>query len=417
MRTLYRLLTFLLTPPALLWLQRAHAAPGERGRWRERLGRVPAGPPGRVWVHAASVGEINAAQGLIRALLERGETVLLSTFTATGAARCRELFGTEVAHHYLPLDNPAAVRKWLGRTQPRLGLILETEIWPELFDRCRRLEIPLILVSARVSASAERRYRRWPGLVGAALAQLSLAIAQSRVDADRLLGLGLPEDRLRIGGNLKFDLPLPADLPARAEALRQRWGARPVWVAGSTRPGEEELLLQAHIAVRHIRPDALLVLAPRHPDRAAGVAESLQASGLAWCRIDDTPATVPAVVLVDRLGLLLPCYAAADAAFVGGSLVALGGHNLIEPALLGKPVLAGPHLDQQADAAAILAAAGGLSVVNDAAGLADRLGGWLSNPDTRRQVGAAALHAVQGGRGSLETTLAALTPWLSRQEQ
>ncbi len=416
MRIIYRLLTLLLTPLALLWLSRRPAATGQRGRWRERLGWIPPGRPGRIWIHAASVGELNAAQGLIRALLARGESILLSTMTQTGAVRCGELFAGQVDHHYLPLDNRPAVRAWIKRARPRIGLIMETEIWPELLACCHQRNIPTVLVNARISQGAERLYRRWPGLIRTALAQLSLVVAQTRSDAERLVGLGLPAERVCIAGNLKFDLTLPSDLQTQAERLRQRWGARPVWVAGSTRPGEEAILIEAHRHLRQSLSNALLVLAPRHPQRAESVARQAQAAGLSCCGHDEAPLATTAIVLIDRLGVLLPAYAAGDAAFVGGSLVALGGHNLIEPAALGKPVMAGPHLDQQAEAAGILGESGALAVVTDASALTATLKDWLADPQTRHDLGAAAQVAVRSGSGSLKATLAALAPWLARAE-
>ena len=414
MLLLYRLLALLLTPLALIRLERGAAQPSERGRWRERLGQVPAGRPGRVWLHAASVGEINAAEGLVRALLARDESLLISTLTRTGAARCRELFGETVEHRYLPLDNVSAVRAWLERTRPRLALIMETEIWPELYERCRRLGIPLVLVSARVSNPAFQRYARFRQLVGPALRSVDQALAQSRVDGDRLVRLGLPNARLRISGNLKFDLNLPAGLAGRAETQRRDWGQRPVWTAGSTRPGEETLLIEAHRRLRQAQPDALLVLAPRHPERAEVVAGLLDTAGMEWCRLGDPKSTSTTVVLVDRLGMLMDSYAAADLAFVGGSLVPLGGHNLLEPAALAKPVLAGPHLEQQADAAAALEKSDGLAVVRNAAELASELINLLSDPELRKRRGIQARAALQSGSGSLQATLSALEPWLAR---
>ena len=412
MLLLYRLLALLLTPLALIRLERGVTQPSERGRWRERLGQVPAGRPGRVWLHAASVGEINAAQGLVCALLARDESLLISTLTRTGAARCRELFGEAVEHRYLPLDNGPAVKAWLERTRPRLGLIMETEIWPELFGRCRHLDIPLVLVSARLSNPAFRRYARFRQLVGPALRSVDQALAQSRVDGERLVRLGLPNTRLRISGNLKFDLKLPAGLSNSAAALRRVWGQRPVWTAGSSRPGEETILLEAHTRLRQVQPDALLVLAPRHPERAEVVAALLDSTGMNWCRHGDPKSAACAVVLVDRLGMLMDSYAAADVVFVGGSLVPLGGHNLLEPAALAKPVLAGPHLDQQTEGAASLEISGGLTIVHNAAEVASELINLFGDLELRERRGSQARAALQSGSGSLQATLSALAPWL-----
>lgn len=415
MRFIYRLLAFLLTPLALIHLARSESAHGQPGRWRERLGQIPGGPPGRIWLHAASLGEVNAAQGLVRALLARRELVLLSTLTASGAARCRELFGDAVEHRYLALDNALAVRTWLERAQPRLGLIMETELWPELFLRCQSQHIPLLMINARISESAFRRYARFPRLLRSTLEAVHLALAQSDQDGQRLLALGLPPARLRRSGNVKFDLELPPGIHERGRALRQRLGSRPAWAAGSTRPGEEAVLLQAHRRLLESLPDAVLVLAPRHPERGSEVADLLAASGLAWCRFDAGETGSSAVVLVDRLGLLLDCYAATDAAFVGGSLVPVGGHNLLEPAALAKPVLTGPHLQQQAAAALALQTTGGLQRVDNDAALAEKLAEWLRDDALRQRCGNAALAALQSGQGSLQATLQALEPWLQQR--
>ncbi|MFP4207890.1 MAG: 3-deoxy-D-manno-octulosonic acid transferase [Wenzhouxiangella sp.] len=410
MRSFYRLLTLLLTPLALLRLQRGES---RAGRWRERLGQIKALPPGQVWVHAASVGEINAAQGLIAALLERGEAVLVSTMTATGAERCRVLFADRVEHRYLALDNPLAVRAWLARARPRVGLIMETEIWPELFGRCRALNIPLLLISARLGDQAMTRYQRFSGLYGQALAAVSMAACQSSADAERLAALGLPEQCLQVTGNLKFDVPVAAGLASGSRSLKTAVADRPVWTAGSTRPGEEEILIAAHRELLRTHPAALLILAPRHPERAANIAGLLEAARLRWCRFDRMPAADTQVVLVDRLGVLLQCYALAQIAFVGGSLVAVGGHNLLEPASLGLPVLAGPHLQQQAEAARLLSASGGLIRLADAASLTECLKRLIDNPGAAERIGQAANAALAEGRGSLARTLAAIAPWLA----
>jgi 3-deoxy-D-manno-octulosonic-acid transferase len=409
MHTLYRFLTILLTPLALLRLQRGET---QTRRWRERLGWVGKIPPGAVWIHAASVGEVNAAQSLIQALLDRGEPLLISTMTVTGAERCQTLFGERVEHRYLALDNPFAVKAWLKRTRPRIGLIVETEIWPELFARCRALEIPILMISARVSLPALQRYRRFATLFARALISVDLATCQTETDARRLESLGLQPEHCVVTGNLKFDVALPEGLDTQAEALRSAWGQRPVWTAGSTRPGEEPILVAAHRILQASRPEALLVLAPRHPDRAAEVAELLDREGLEWCRFGQSASRSVSVLLVDRLGVLMDCYAAAQITFVGGSLARLGGHNLLEPAALARPVLAGPYLDQQAESADALASSGGLIRVFEANDLGDRLQELFADPDRAEAIGRAAQAATQGGRGSLERTLAAVSPWL-----
>ena len=411
MRFFYSLLTTLLTPLALVRLQRDERKPG---RWRERLGRIPETTPGQIWVHAASVGEINAARTLIGRLLEREATLLVTTMTASGAQRCRELFGERVEHRYLPLDNPFATKAWLRRARPRAGLIVETEIWPGLYAHCQRLNLPLLLVSARISDVALKRYRRFSRLFGRALDSVAYATCQSRADADRLHQLGLSRSRMAVTGNLKFDIDLSPDISRLAAELRVRWGGRAGWTAGSTRPGEEEVLMEAHRRLQAEQPKALLVLAPRHPQRTNEIAQRLERSDLTWCRFGEPTEPMVDVILIDRLGLLMPCYAATEAAFVGASLVALGGHNLLEPALLGRPVLAGPHLNQQAEARTALEQSGGLIQVEDASELAAMLLALFQNPERAKRLGESARQAVESGRGSLARTLLALQPWLDR---
>ena len=409
----YRLLTLLLTPLALLRLQRGEA---HSGRWRERLGSINKPRPGLIWIHAASVGEINAAEGLINKLLEREDSVMISTMTATGARRCQVLFGARVEHRYIALDNPISVKRWLGRARPRLGLVLETEIWPELFSQCEAIGIPLVLISARLSEKAMRRYQRFMSLYAKALEAVVMASCQTQADADRLTSLGLCKHRLVVGGNLKFDIALPAGLDAKARSMKAAWGERPTWTAGSTRPGEEQMLIEAHRRLLQKHPCALLVMAPRHPERAAEVSRLLDQQDLVWCHFDQRPGSDVQVVLVDQMGVLMTCYALAQIAFVGGSLVPLGGHNLLEPAALGLPVLAGRFLDQQAESAERLESAGGLLRCKDTASLAILLQRFVDEPDLGQRMGHAAKSALENSRGSLDRTLEAIDPFVRQKE-
>lgn len=413
---LYRLLS-IATAPLVLWrLQRgASARPELRGRWRERLGRWQGNGGGGIWVHAASAGEVNAVAPLIRALLDRrpGLPVLVSTQTHTGAGRVEAQFGSSVRHRFAPLDTPGAVSRWLDRARPELGLIAETELWPELFCAAGARDVPLALVSARISARAFGRYRRFAGLFRHALDAVQLACCQSTEDAARLRELGLPAERIHVSGNVKFDLSPPADLDARADALRRLWGVRPAWVAGSTHAGEEEVLIDAHRRLVRTHPGALLVLAPRHPERAGQAARVIERAGLGWCGPDQRAAPRISVVLVDRLGLLMPCYRAAAVCFVGGSLAPVGGHNLLEPALAERPVLTGPHLHDQADLAAALDAENALVRVAGAGELASTVAQLWDDPARARDLGRAGARVVRSNRGALERTLTLLEPMLS----
>jgi 3-deoxy-D-manno-octulosonic-acid transferase len=417
MLTLYRLLAFVFSPLALWRLHRpARRQPDLRGRWRERLGKFARLDHQPVWIHAASVGEVNAAEALIRSLIERDPdtSILVSTFTCSGAERVAELFGDQIEHRFAPLDTYTSVKRWLAAARPALTVVIETEVWPELFVQLGRRNCPLIVANARLSVRNFSRMRRYGRLFRPALQAVSLALCQSEQDAQRWQQLGVDEQHTPVIGNLKFDSRLPANISARARALREQWGARPTWVAGSTRPGEEAIILGAHRRLRQLHPDALLVLAPRHPERSEVVAELIEKAGFSSQRIDQSIGHDTDVVLVDRLGLLLPCYGAASAAFVGGSLVDIGGHNLLEPAAFGKAVMAGPYLDQQTEMATALREAGGLIEVSNDQQLAEAIDQLWRDPAHALAVGRAALGVVESGRGTLRRTLRLLEPWLSK---
>lgn len=412
MLAVYRLVVLLIAPAALAWLRwRAPGPHALRRRWRERLGSVDPIEGHVVWIHAASVGEVNACHALVRALAERQRTLKLvvSTFTLTGQARAMELFGEgfddRLSIVFAPLDSVVAVRRWLGRIRPALVLVIETELWPEMFTQCRRAGIALMLVNARLGDRAIKRYRRFRRLFARTLDGVTRALCQSQADADRFAELGMDADRIRVTGNLKFDMALPSDIGEQARGLRDRWGDRPVWVAGSTRQGEEEIVLRAQRELMSERSGALLVLAPRHPERCDEVRKLIEQFGFGWQSIDEAIEADTAVVLVDRLGRLLGCYAAAPAAFVGGSLVPIGGHNLLEPAAFGKVVVAGRHLHEQAGSADALRRAGALVEVDDAASLSGAVLKTWREPEWALERGRSALGVVEAGRGSVRRSL------------
>ncbi|MFW5926629.1 MAG: 3-deoxy-D-manno-octulosonic acid transferase [Wenzhouxiangella sp.] len=413
MFAVYRLMAALAAPLALAWLRWRVAGPAPlRRKWRERLGTLPDVEPGAIWIHAASVGEVNAAQPLIGALAERRENhrLIISTFTITGRERAAELFGETHDIVFAPVDTFITVKRWLRRVRPALAIMVETELWPELFHQCDRAGIPMVLVNARLAPDAMRHYRRFRRLFARTLAYVDLAICQSRDDARRFGELGLDEERIEVAGNLKFDMTVPDDIGRRSRKLRELWGERPVWVAGSTREGEERIVLDAHHRMLDSRPEALLVLAPRHPERSDAIGALIERRGLKYQGIDESVDSDTAVVLVDRLGWLTTCYAAAPAAFVGGSLVDIGGHNLLEPAGFGKVVLAGPHLHQQAEMARTLDQAGALVKVRDAAELAAAVREVWANPESALERGRRAMGVVEAGRGSVRRSLA----WIMR---
>jgi 3-deoxy-D-manno-octulosonic-acid transferase len=393
----------------------------DRSHWRgfsQRLGLGESVAGGRsLWVHAVSVGEVQAAAPLIEALLKRFPQIplVLTTVTPTGRARAEGLFGTRVDVRYVPIDLPGAVRRFFERVQPQLAVILETEIWPNLYHRCGRLGVPLVLASARISPRSVESYRRLVGLFRETLSHGIFIAAQSAEDAERFRSIGANAMRTHVVGNIKFDYARPADIEAQGQELRHLLGAdRPIWVAGSTHAKEEDELIAAHRLLRAQHSQALLVMVPRHPPRFGEVAASLREKGVSFVtRTAGIAATADTeVFLVDTLGELLAFYAAGDVAFVGGSLVPIGGHNLLEPASLGLPVLAGPNNFNSADIARLLIDRGAVRIVADAASLAAAVGELLADPSTRTRMGASGRKAIDDNRGAVNRLMEFLEPLL-----
>jgi len=418
MGLLYNLLIRIVGPVAfLLELGRGLSDPSYRGRRRERLGFGARLPAGSIWLHAVSVGEVQAAAPLVRRLLARfpRSQVMVTTVTPTGAARCRLLFGDSVVHRYVPLDMPGAVRRFFDRVQPRIAIIIETEIWPNLFAECGRRGVPLVLASARISPRSEGRYRRLVPLFRETLSHGIVIAAQSEPDASRFLAIGASPERTHVTGNIKFDFELHDAATLNGAAWRrQQAPSRPVWVAGSTHEGEEPLLLEAHATLRGSLPDSLLVLVPRHPQRFPEVAQLLERRGIPWVsrsQGQDVDAGT-AVVLGDTMGELMTFYAAADVAFVAGSLVPVGGHNLLEPAALGKPVLTGPHNFNGEEIFCKLTEAGAVRTVEDAPALASALVELLANDAARRDQGERGFAVLKTNRGAVDRLLALIVPLL-----
>ncbi|MEY5100991.1 MAG: hypothetical protein RJA36_3710 [Pseudomonadota bacterium] len=398
-RLLYTLLLALLTPLALLrlWL-RGKGNPDYRKRWGERLGFVPVLPERqRLWVHAVSVGETVAAAPLVRAWQARHPdwAVLVTTTTPTGSAQVRRMFGDRVEHCYLPFDLPWMVGLFLRRCQPSLGVVMETEIWPNLYVGALRRGLPLLMANARLSDKSFKAYGRMRWLVGPTLRRVGLIAARGREDAERFVALGASASQVEALGNLKFDIERSPQVVAAGRAWRGWLGQdRPVWIAASTHPGEEEQVLAAHRLLLESQPQALLVLAPRHPERAGAVSAAVQAAGLhALRRSTLAPApqlppdatAVPganAVLVVDTLGELMNFYAACDIAYVGGSLVPNGGHNPLEPLVLGLPVLSGPQVFNFREVYAELDAMAAVTLVDSGEALGTRLAAMLAGwPD------------------------------------
>jgi 3-deoxy-D-manno-octulosonic-acid transferase len=392
-----------------------------RSHWQGFSQRFGLGPKlsgeRSIWVHAVSVGEVQAAVPLIEALLARFPDLplVLTTVTPTGRSRAKALFRDRVDVRYVPIDLPGAVRRFFQRIRPQLAVVIETEIWPNLYHRCGRLGVPLVLASARISPRSVNSYRRLVSLFRETLSHGIFIAAQSKEDAERFVSIGANAELTHVVGNIKFDFGYPPDMEARGHELRRLLGVhRPVWVAGSTHAIEEEIVLKAHALVRERFSNALLVLVPRHPPRFAEVAGWLRSQGvIVGTRTGGGPvAPETQVYLLDTLGELPPFYAAGDVAFVGGSLVPVGGHNLLEPAALSLPIVAGPHNFNSADIARMLAERGAVRIVHDAAQLASVVGGLLADPTARTTMGASGRKAVDDNRGAVARLMKFLEPLL-----
>ncbi|GAB4168347.1 MAG: lipid IV(A) 3-deoxy-D-manno-octulosonic acid transferase [Rhodocyclaceae bacterium] len=415
-RKLYTLALYLLLPVLLARLAwRARRRPEYLSHLGERFGRYAGAaaqqPP--VWLHAVSLGETRAAQPLVRELLQRHPQtgMLITHTTATGRAASRELFGSTVASAYLPYDFPGAVARFLDHFRPRLGLILETEIWPNLFAGCTRRGIPMVLVNARLSQRSARAYARLPALAREAFGALSLVCAQTEEDAERLASLGART--VEVTGNLKFDIEPPEAQLRLGAALRESIGDRPVLLLASTRDGEEAIILDA-LDLAALPARTLLFVVPRHPQRFDEVERLIAARGLACARRSAGRAIEAStrVLLGDTMGEMFAYYRAADVAFVGGSLLPLGGQNLIEACAVGTPVLIGPHTFNFTQASAQAIACGAARRVAEPRELLAQAAVLLADPAARAAMGDAGRVFARRHRGATARTLAHIERFL-----
>jgi 3-deoxy-D-manno-octulosonic-acid transferase len=414
-RTLYTVLFHLGLPLVALrlWL-RARKAPAYRQRIGERFALgLPPMQQGGIWVHAVSVGESIAAAPMIRQLLARYPQlpITVTCMTPTGSERIKALFANEprIQHCYLPYDLPWAASRFLEQVRPCLGVIMETELWPNHIHQCAIRGIPVALANARLSERSARGYARFARLTRPMLGEMSLFAVQTEIEAQRFRDLGARPGCVTVTGSIKFDLSIDPPLPDAAALLRGQWQAsqRPVWIAASTHAGEDEIVLAAHRQVLRQHPDALLILVPRHPERFNAVHELCAQQKFATVR-RSTASAVQAdtsVLLGDTMGELLFLYALADIAFVGGSLVPNGGHNLLEPAALAKPILSGPHLFNFLEIAAMLRNTGALCEVSDAASLAASVQRLFEQPQQARQMADAGLAVMKANQGALQRLL------------
>ncbi|SFX95577.1 3-deoxy-D-manno-octulosonic-acid transferase [Janthinobacterium lividum] len=423
MRLLYTLAWWLALPLVLarLWL-RGRQEPGYRQHWGERLGfygRQPASATNTIWLHAVSVGETRAAEPLIDALLAAWPAcrIVLTHMTPTGRVTGKSLFakhGARLVQSYLPYDTGAMPARFIRHFAPRICILMETEVWPNLIHQCNRYKVPVVLANARLSQRSLGKAQRLGKLIADAARGITLVAAQTQDDADRVRQLGVRD--VVVTGSIKFDVVVPEAALATGAALRSAIGQRPVLLCASTREGEEQLILDAYIR-SGLPANALLLIVPRHPQRFDEVEKLISAQGMTVQRRsglarDDAVAAGTQVLLGDSMGEMFAYYAACDCAFVGGSLLPLGGQNLIEPAALGKPVLIGPHTFNFALVTEQAIAAGGAALVADADALMAQGAALLQDPARLSSMGEKALAFANQHRGATPRTIAAIKPLL-----
>ena len=412
MLKLYSLLLPLLIPVVILHLLlRGLKNPDYFKRWGERFGFNNIHPDSPViWVHAVSVGEARAAVPLINELFSRypNTPVLVTTMTPTGSAEVSRQLGDRVLHCYVPYDLSWSVERFLDQINPCIAVTLETELWPNIFNGCKQRGIPIVVANARMSESSMRGYLRFEKLTRITLQQVSLIAAQSRADARRLRRMGAPDDIISITGSIKFEIKLPASLREAAESLRRDFGSmRPIWIAASTHDDEEKQILVALRELKRSYPDLLLLIAPRHPERFVPVAKISRRDGYNTALRSELQGPVSVdieVIVADSMGELLKLYAASDVAFVGGSLVPVGGHNVLEACAVGLPVIFGPHMHNFDEISQLTLSRQAGKQVNSTPELVAAVATYLDDANLRFETGEKGKKLVQQNRGALERT-------------
>jgi len=419
MNIFYNIIIYLIQP--LIWIRlllRSRKSPAYRKRWAERYGFCKGKVvSGGIMLHSVSVGETLAAIPLVRALRHRYPSlpITVTTMTPTGSERVQSAFGKGVHHVYLPYDLAGSVNRFLDEVNPKLVIIMETELWPNLISALHRRQIPLVIANARLSARSAKGYQKLGKFIRTILQRITLIAAQNQEDGERFLSLGLKRNQLAVTGSLKFDISVTPELAAKAIALRSQWASRrQVWIATSTHEGEETLLLEAHKELLKAHPNLLLILVPRHPERFPVACELTRKAGLSFIQRSsgEVPSSTTQVVIGDTMGDLMLLYGIADLAFVGGSLVDRGGHNPLEAAAHAIPVLMGPHTVNFKDICAKLAQDDGLITVTDTASLVKEISTLLTDEDYRLYYGRHAVEVLHQNQGALQRLLHLLEPYL-----
>lgn len=418
-RWLYTI-TFTLALPLiflrLFWRSRQN--PDYRQRLTERLGFFTAPKiQGGLWLHAVSVGESMAAVTIIKAFQKQFPhiPVTVTTTTPTGSKQISAQLGNSVFHIYFPYDIPWVIQAFLNRIRPTIVVIMETELWPNCLQILKKRKIPVLIANARLSPGSMKAYR-WIKLFTRDMLSAVVVAAQSKMDGERFLELGLPQASLNVIGNVKYDMLLPEGIEAKGKALREQWGyTRPVFIAASTHAGEEEQILTAFNALREKFKDLLLILVPRHRERFPLVADLIKAQGLSFVTRSsgEIPNKNTAVFLADTMGEMLLLYAASDIAFVGGSLVPIGGHNTLEPAMLGVASIVGPYVHNFFEITQKLKTANALIQIQDCETLAVAVDDWLKNSNKRVFAGNQGRQVVLENRGAVQKMMQLIAPYAS----
>lgn len=413
MRQIYSLILYLLIPYVILrLLYRGLSNRGYWTRWHERFGFVRYEKNKSViWVHAVSLGETRAAAPLINALIKRypDYRIWVTTMTPTGSAQVKSLFGDRVEHSFIPYDLPLSVNLFLNRVKPSVVLIMETELWPNIYHSCHKRGIPICLANVRITEASFKGYQLVSSLTRQTLGYVSRFAVQSRADAARITLLGASQEDMQITGNIKFDLDVPASMIEAGRLLRKRWGEdRDILLAASTHDGEEDIILSSFKRLKILFPKLLLVIVPRHPERFAQVGRLIDKRGFSSAARSTGDAALPAVadiLIGDTMGELQMFYAAADVAIIGGSFVPAGGHNLLEAAAVGVPSVFGPYMENFSEISEIALGRGASFRVGQIEYLDEVLKKLLADPEKRHEAGEKAKKMIIENRGALDKTL------------
>lgn len=420
---LYSLVTAILTPVVLIRLAtRGIKTKAYLRRWRERFGWFP--NPGfdnkTLWIHAVSVGEVNAAIPLIRVLMEQyqGHRFVLTTITPTGSDRVQQVFGNQVFHVYLPYDLPGAVKRFLKKVKPMVAVIMETEIWPNLFRFSKKKNIPIVVANARLSEMSMKGYRWVEWLAAKAFNDTAFVAAQTMTDAKRMIKLGCQPDKIYVVGSLKFDIAIEQDIVKRGLKIRDHYeNTRLVWIAASTHQDDEDVVLEAYSMLKPRFPELMLVMVPRHPERFQSTTQACRNKGFyTQLRSENGLSDIDAdVFVVDTMGEMLEFYASSDIAFVGGSIANIGGHNVLEAAVFSLPVLVGPNTHNFYEINQLLNDCGGSVIVKTVDDIVTHMEQLITNPDVRLKMGKAAKDLVEKNRGAANLTMRLIDTVLKKQ--